>query len=158
MIVYLDSSSIAKLYVLEPAVAGADRQAGWESEQVRRLCIEATNLFASRVAYIEVRAALARRKKEGYFVNAEMYDAVVQDFNADWQHRILRLEVTDTLVLLAANLAEKHGLRAYDAVHLASALSLRERINSDVSFSTWDNNLREAAATEGLVLAHIEGT
>jgi len=35
-------------------------------------------------------------------------------------------------------------------MHLASALFLRERIRSDVFFSSFDGRLNEAAKTEGL--------
>jgi predicted nucleic acid-binding protein len=48
----------------------------------------------------------------------------------------------------AGRLAEEHGLRGYDAVHLASALALKE-----TTMVTWDGDLRAAAAREGLDLA-----
>jgi glutamate formiminotransferase len=47
-------------------------------------------------------------------------------------------------------LAERHALRAYDAVHLASALALAD---PDVVVATWDQNLRAAAAAEGFTVA-----
>lgn len=47
---------------------------------------------------------------------------------------------------------KKHSLRALDALHLASALFLRERIQSDVFFSSFDGKLNEAAQAEGLVV------
>lgn len=42
----------------------------------------------------------------------------------------------------AGELAEQHGLRGYDAVHLASALMLA----TDTTFVSWDHDLQRAAA------------
>jgi hypothetical protein len=51
-------------------------------------------------------------------------------------------------------LAEEYGLRGYDAVHLASALlphqSRCERHLPDLIFLAADEDLLQAAATEGL--------
>jgi predicted nucleic acid-binding protein len=51
---------------------------------------------------------------------------------------------------LAGDLAERHALRANDAIHLASALAARV---SDLVFVSWDAELRHAAAKSGLALA-----
>ena len=52
------------------------------------------------------------------------------------------------LLRLAAGRGFRPGLRGYDAVHLASALSLTE----PVVFASADADLRRAAETEGLAL------
>ncbi len=49
----------------------------------------------------------------------------------------------------AGDLAEELGLRGYDAVHLASALAL----GGDITFVTWDDELRGAAAKSGCAIA-----
>jgi predicted nucleic acid-binding protein len=49
----------------------------------------------------------------------------------------------------AGDLAQTHGLRGYDAVHLAAALSLA----TDTTFITWDADLRRAAAQVGCGVA-----
>ena len=48
----------------------------------------------------------------------------------------------------AGSLADRHALTALDAIHLASALALREP-GEDVAFVTFDRRLREAAARRG---------
>jgi hypothetical protein len=48
-----------------------------------------------------------------------------------------------------------HALRAYDAIHLASAGTLREKIAVPVSFASWDWQLYIAAGREGLNPVHI---
>lgn len=47
----------------------------------------------------------------------------------------------------SGELAERLGLRGYDAVHLASALALGD---GEVALITWDLDLRAAAENMGL--------
>jgi hypothetical protein len=47
---------------------------------------------------------------------------------------------------------KKHPLRALDVLHPASALFLRERIRSDIFFSSFDGRLNETAKAEGLAV------
>jgi predicted nucleic acid-binding protein len=49
----------------------------------------------------------------------------------------------------AGELAERFGLRGYDAVHLSSALS----IGGSVTLVTWDVDLGSAAQQSGCALA-----
>jgi hypothetical protein len=60
--------------------------------------------------------------------------------------------VDEPLARSAADLAERCGLRAYDAVHLASALSLPEE---DVVLVSADRELLEAAQALGLNTAPV---
>lgn len=64
----------------------------------------------------------------------------------------MRIEVTEDLLRDAASLAETHRLRAYDAVHLASAKLVRGRLGGDTTFASWDDDLDTAAAREGFTL------
>ena len=50
----------------------------------------------------------------------------------------------------AGRLAQSHGLRGYDAVHLAAAIAIAD---DDVVFVTGDIDLAEAAMTTGLAIA-----
>ena len=54
MTVYLDTSSLVKLFLEESG-----------SDQVRALVADATAIATSVVAYAETRAALARRRRNG---------------------------------------------------------------------------------------------
>ncbi len=51
--------------------------------------------------------------------------------------------------LLAGQLTMTYPLRGFDAVHLAAAVTMRERL-SDLSFTSFDGNLNQAAEAEGL--------
>jgi predicted nucleic acid-binding protein len=67
----------------------------------------------------------------------------------DWE-RFMALSVTRELVWAAGNLAEKHGLRGFDAIHLASAVILKQEITGPVLFSCGDQRLQKASKNEGL--------
>jgi predicted nucleic acid-binding protein len=53
------------------------------------------------------------------------------------------------LVQAAGDLAERHGLRGYDAVHFASALAIGE---PELVIATWDHDLQAVAVARGYVV------
>ena len=133
MIVYLDTSSLVKLYVDEPGSAA-----------VSRLVQEAEIAATSVVAYPEARAALARRRRERSLSPASHRRARAA-LDADWP-RVLSLDVGDTLARQAGHLAEAQRLRGFDALHLASYLTIaREFPGEDVRFSSADKALVRAS-------------
>lgn len=133
MILYLDTSDLVKLYVEEPG-----------SEAVRRLVERAAIVASSIVAYPEARAALARRRRERSLTAAEHQRAKAA-LDADWP-RVLALEVGTVVAHSAGELAERHRLRGFDALHLASCLVLaREFPDETVRFSSADRQLATAA-------------
>jgi predicted nucleic acid-binding protein len=58
--------------------------------------------------------------------------------------------VNDALLTQAVETARAHGLRAYDAVHLAGARSFAA--GEDIEFACWDKELRSAAKKHGFTL------
>lgn len=133
MILYLDTSSLVKLYVEEPG-----------AEVVRGLVERAEIVAASVVAYAEARAALARRRRERSLPPAAQRRARAA-LDADWP-RILALDVSSALSRSAGDLAERLRLRGFDAIHLASYLAVaREFPGEDVVFSSADLALERAA-------------
>lgn len=137
MILYLDTSSLVKLYVEETASADV---AGW----VGSAEVTATSL----IAYAEARAAFSRRFREHAYI-AKDYERLVSQFESDWQD-FMTIHVTGELVRRAGDYAEKHGLRGFDAVHLASAVTLCEKLVSPVTFSCHDIRLQYASQREKL--------
>ncbi len=137
MILYLDTSSLVKLYVEEEG-----------SEEVRRQIAGATVVATSAIAYVEARAAFARKRREGG-LSEEEYGHMSDGFGQEWG-AFLAIGVSEAIVSLAGDLAERHDLRGFDAIHLASALALRDRTQSSVVFSCADGRLRAAAQAEGL--------
>jgi predicted nucleic acid-binding protein len=141
MNLYLDTSALVKLYVAE---AG--------SSEVRRLVAEAGVVCTSVVGLPEARAALARRAREGSLGPAG-HERALRALAAD-QERLFLLEVTLELAVAAGDLAERRALRGLDALHLASALLIQERIGEPLTFLCFDDRLRSAAREEGL---RVEG-
>jgi uncharacterized protein len=137
VILYLDTSSLIKLYVPET-----------ESAAVKRLVDAAEVVATSRIAYAEARAAFARKRRERGVSPAD-YRTILQDFDHDWENYFL-VDVSDALVKLGGLLAEKHALRGFDAIHLGSAMIMRRQGDQPVSFSCFDARLALAARREGL--------
>jgi len=139
---YLDTSVLVKLYVSEDG-----------SDLVRTAVGNARLVATSLVAYVEARAAFARRRRERG-LQATDHRRIVRNLDTDWPH-FVRLEILEALIRSAARIAESHGLRAYDAVHLASAVTLRERLAAPVTFGCWDSRLESQARRIGLdILSH----
>lgn len=134
---YLDTSALVKLYVDEPM-----------SQELTAAVDEAEAVATSLLAYVEARAAFARARREAR-LSAQAYRHIVDAFVEDWS-RYVAVEVTDRLVKEAGDLAVHRALRGYDALHLASALSLRERVSSAVTFLAFDRKLTVAAKREAL--------
>ena len=132
MTLYADSSALFKLYVVEPG-----------SEEVRRLVSGASTVLTSAVAFVEIRAALARLRRERRLTPSSARQAK-QRFEEDW-HSFVTLDPDARLLAIAAELAEVHGLRALDSIHLASFQQVLERTDDDIEFSSFDDRLSRAA-------------
>ncbi|MGH7275030.1 MAG: type II toxin-antitoxin system VapC family toxin, partial [Nitrospiria bacterium] len=76
---------------------------------------------------------------------------IIRGLDQDWESYFI-VDVSDNLVKLAGLFAEKHVLRAYDAIHLASGLILHKQTERPVTFSCFDDRLSRAAQREGLRL------
>lgn len=132
MTVYLDTSSLIKLYVAETG-----------SDVVRQFVSEARVVSTSLVAYAETRAALARLRREGQ-LPASRFASAKREFEEQWS-AYLTVEVTDSLCRAAGDLAERYSLRGFDSVHLASFAEVARRAGIDETrFSSFDDRLNEA--------------
>ena len=139
MIVYIDTSDLVKLYVDESG-----------SDAIKEIVRKATVISTSKVAYAEARAAFARKQRDGGF-SFKVLRKIVEDFNREWESYFL-IEVTDGLIRSAGDIAEKHLLRGFDSIHLASAINLKNKIGSEVYFSSTDEKLNQAAGKEGIII------
>jgi predicted nucleic acid-binding protein len=136
VIVYLETSSLVKLYVREP-----------DSDTVRETLRAADVVATSIVAHAEARAAFARKRREKGLSEAA-YQAVKDSLERDWPQYFV-LGLTGPSAKSAGNLAGKHALRGFDAIHLAAAIELRSSGAPAVRFLTADSRLRDAARSEG---------
>ncbi len=136
MILYVDTSCLTKVYLDED-----------DSTEVRESVQEAERLVSSRIAYTEARVALARAWRNAR-IDDLVFRAARAEFERGWES-IFVVEVTDELARAAGDLGDRHAIRGFDAVHLASATKFRSDTKSEVSFMTADRRLRDAAVAEG---------
>ena len=140
MITYIDTSTLLKLIIEEDG-----------SERAMTIWVSADAVASVSLIVVEARAALAAAKRVGRLTDAQLRSAVLElDALVKELHVV---EVTDELVVSAAELAEDEGLRGYDAVHLAAALSVEAAV-----LSSADTALCAAAERRGLHIANPLGT
>ena len=136
MIVYLDTSALVPLLVEEPA-----------SDACAELWDAADSIATTRLAYIETAAALAMAVRMGRI-----------DLDAAGQAREVLaqlwpvvdvIEIEERVMVSAADLAARYGLRGYDATHCAAAIAIED---SELVAASGDRHLLAAWRTEGLAV------
>lgn len=136
MIFYLDTSAIAKRYVREPG-----------SVQVRDLFRRRRTVAVSRLAYAELAAAVARLSRVGALDDAAR-DLILGRLGRDFS-ALTVVEARRAIVERVPSLVLRNPLRGFDALQLATALTLHEDAGA-VDFWTADQRLAAAARAEGL--------
>lgn len=150
MILYLDSSALIKHYIQESGSRSL-------TAKIQEASRPETAIFMSVVGYAEVLAVFARQLRENLLSKAE-FDRVENQFSDDWMFHLGRIELSVGVLGFIPDLVRKHPLRGFDAIHLASALWLRDALRlgkslaagNPVTFATSDKQLARAAAAEGL--------
>lgn len=137
MIAYLDASALVKRYIVERG-----------SRATIALTADAEMTATSIVSRAEVAAAFAKAVRAGV-VSDEIARNAQRRFAGDWPD-LARVSVTEALAERAEGLAWEHGLRGYDAVQLASALTWQESAGEEIVLATFDQQLWEAAKRTGL--------
>ncbi len=136
MITYVDTSSLLKLLIDED---GSERaELIWDSADV---------LASVALVVVEGRAALAAAHR-GALLDARQHRRARQSFEA-LVGALSIVEVTEALIVDAADLAEAEALRGYDAVHLAAAVTVGATV-----FTSADSELCAAAQRRGLHVAN----
>src|SRR5579862_376040 len=132
---YLDTSALVKLYLIETDGEGIASTVETNAEW----------LFTSIVTYAETIATLARALRENRISRAN-YNRQIRAFQSDWE-ALHVIELTPAVLARARSLIERHRLRGFEAIHLCSALWI-----GSPEFACFDARLREAAAEEGLAV------
>lgn len=115
------------------------------------------SIVCSFIARVEVPAALWGKQRAGSLTVADAH-ALTEEFELDWHappahhQRFLVIGLAPSLLESAARSAAVHGLRAYDAVQLASAEAARAADPGCNTFACFDSSLRRVAATSGFAL------
>ena len=142
---FLDSSAVVKRYVSETGtvwISGITAATG-------------NKVYLVRLTLVEVISAITR-KARGTGITAAGAAIAVADFRRDFLNQYAKVDLTPTLIEHAADLAETHALRGYDAVQLAAALEVnieRAAIGlSAITLISADVALNAAAVAEGLAV------
>lgn len=145
---FLDSTALIQRYVTETG-----------SAQVRQLVDRRTDctLFVAQVTPAELVAVLMRRSRTTTIPEQTVNAArLLIDRHMQRQYEIVRL--TDRINFRASALLVKHPLRAVDALQLASALEINQRLLNaglpSLVFVAADDRLLAAAVAEGFPVLH----
>jgi uncharacterized protein len=118
------------------------------TEEAQRAYNEAEGVRSTAIAHVEATAVLVRMRKGGRLTPAQLRKGF-KDLESLWRSLYVHA-MTEALLAQAAESARAHSLRAYDAVHLAGALSFAA--GEEVEFACWDKELRRAAHEHGFAL------
>lgn len=144
MVLYLDTSALVKRYFEEES-----------SDVVLSLWGKAGHIVTSSVAYSETLACFYRKKNEPGF-DDNVFAKILDEFRVDWSS-FIRVQVNDGLNRYIDRVFACCRLRGFDAVHLASAVLIREKLSKDLVFACYDSRLNKAAKLQGLEILQDPG-
>jgi predicted nucleic acid-binding protein len=143
---YVDTSALVKLHV-------AERGTAWMTALTDP--VAGHTLRTVRLTGVELIATLTRLARGGVIPPGRAANAVA-GFRLDWRRRYEIVDADERIVNLAMDMAERHGLRGYDAVHLAAALAVHRQRQADglepLTFISADTEQLRAAVAEGLLV------
>jgi len=136
MILYLDTSALVKLFIDEPGTT-----------VVANTLNDASAVFTHIIAYAEAHAALAKAFRMRRITEERLvaYKAALENY---WENLEVILP-NMACIKQAGHLAEAHGLRGYDSVHLAAAELIFDQ-NTAFAFACFDRHLNQAASALGM--------
>ena len=140
---YLDTSALIKRFVSEEG-----------SGVVGRLIAAGRPIASATIAYAELYSGVTRRHREGDLSRLQ-YRLVCRHIETDWM-AMVKVELGPEVLASARTLIERHALRGFDAIHLASALGLQGALNGKVTFVASDRRLLQAAGRERLMTVDPE--
>lgn len=142
---FVDSSAVVKRYLVETGTS-------W----VRSLCSPAAAnvIMVSEITLVEVAAALAARHRAISGISRQARDTSLGLFQQHCDTEYTLVAIDRTVVDRAVELTQRHRLRGYDAVQLASALAGNATLatfgQAGLTFIASDGDLVAAANAEGL--------
>lgn len=108
----------------------------------------------AKIGLVETAAAISRHERMKN-INLAQRDLLYQKLLYDTRNRLTMISESDIVIVLAANLTQRHPLRGYDAVHLATALEINRGLMINrlppLIFVSADDKLCQAAKVEGLI-------
>jgi len=144
---YVDSSALVKRYAPETG-----------STWVTSLGdpVAGHSILIGEITVVEVAAALAAKARIAGGLTTAQRDAALGAFLNDCDDGYLLIGLDRATLDLAVDLTQRHVLRAYDAVQLATSLlsnsDLVARALPPLTFVSSDQDLLKAARAEGLLV------
>ncbi|HET7231490.1 MAG TPA: type II toxin-antitoxin system VapC family toxin [Longimicrobium sp.] len=145
---YVDSSALSKLYLNEPGSEPLQRPVGTREKRFK----VSVQLCVSRMAFPETLLAIRKQMNVGNIEYADavrLWREVLDDFvYSPTPYAVY--EATEVVAGHAAALVIQHGLRAYDAVHLSTAMRIRAGLpeGTEMVFVSADRRLNNVARQE----------
>ena len=137
MKLFIDSSALAKRYVLEQG-----------SEVVEELLKKASQLALCTILVPEIISGLNRRRREQILSKSD-YRKIRKQLFED-VHDAIVLQVTPAVISRSVRLLETNILRAMDSLHVACAQEWQAEL-----FATADKRQLKAAQNAGLLTEYI---
>jgi predicted nucleic acid-binding protein len=143
---YVDTSALVKRYVDETGSNWLRTALGAEPPP---------SIIIVHLAVVEMTSALTRRLREGVLTTAE-HAQLQNAFRSDCLNEYEIAVAVGNIIDQANRLLEAYPLRAYDAVHLATAVVANQRLVDNnlppLIFLSSDDRLNDAASAEGLTV------
>ncbi len=141
---YLDTSALVKRYVTEPGST-------WTQHLLENRDLL---LSTSEIALVEVSTALSIQVRTGRLSHrlGRLAYAVFQEHVVNNEYNMIPAD--RVIIDKAAALGRKHPLKAYDAIHVATALHLRDLLkirDRSLVFVCADSQALRAATAESLL-------
>jgi predicted nucleic acid-binding protein len=133
MNVFFDSSAFAKRYIEESG-----------SEEIERLCLQASEIGLSVICFPEILSALNMRLRERNINSVEYYKAKERLVEELTDIQIINL--TSKIIAKTGMLLENYVLKTMDALHIACAIEWEAEL-----FVTADHRQAKVAKHEKLV-------
>ena len=137
MIVYFDTSAIIPLLFGEPS-----------SITCTRLWNDSDRSVSVRLLYPEARSALARARRMSR-ISAQQLTAATDELETI-VNEVDHIEITRDIAHAAGELAQTHGLRGHNAVHLSATMAVASQ---ELVLATGDTDLAAAARSLGVSVA-----
>jgi len=142
---FLDASAVVKRYADEAGSTWIRQLTGPQAQNT---------ILLAEITLAEVAAALAAKHRAPKGITLEQRDRVLSRFLQDCEDHFALLSVDRSVIDRAVELAQRHRLRGYDAVQLATALEASAIMQSQalpaLTFVAADSDLLTAAVAERL--------
>ena len=142
---FLDASAVVKRYAEEAGSAWVRQITDPQAQNT---------ILLAEITLVEVTAALAAKQRAPKGITLEQRNRVLSRFFQDCDEHFTLVSTDRSVIDRAVDLAQRHRLRAYDAVRLATALEASGITQAQalpaLTFVAADTDLLTAAAAEHL--------